>query len=135
MASSSLPIVNSSDSCVSESLTYPSIPFSKKKIEELLNKYPNRVPIVISSKSFKTQINRFIVPLDMTVAQFIVILRNKTKLKPEEALYIFIKDCSVKNKENGVIAPSSESMGSLYEKYKDDKLLLNLVYEKESVFG
>ena len=112
--------------------------FSKKKIEELLRKYPDRIPIVISSKTFKSHnINRFIVPVDMTITQFMVILRNKTKLKEMEAIFIFVKDCNGKNKDKttDILAPVSETLGSLYNKYKDEKLILNLFYEKEDVFG
>ena len=62
--------------------------FSKKKIEEILKKYPDRIPIVISSKSFKSHdVNRFIVPVEMTITQFMVILRNKTKLNEKVQCY------------------------------------------------
>jgi GABA(A) receptor-associated protein len=114
-----------------ENLTH----FSKKKIEELISKHPNRIPIVISSKSFKEhKVNRFIVPIDMTINQFMIILRNKTKINPTEAIFIFVKDYK-KNGKKDIIAPVSETIGSLYDKYKDDKLILNLDYEKEAVFG
>jgi hypothetical protein len=132
-SSSSSTIPNSSVSSGVES-RFPSnsiLHFSKKKIEELLNKYPDRIPIIISSKSFETNsCNRFIVPLHMTIGQFISMLRNRTQIKQDESLFIFVKDG---NKD--VIAPSSESLGSLYEKYKDSNLILNLFYEKEAVFG
>ncbi len=109
--------------------------FSKKKIEELMSKFPDRVPIVISSKSFKEHnINRFIVPVNMTINQFMIILRNKTKINSTEAIFIFVKDYKKTSKQD-VIAPVSETIGSLYDKYKDDKLILNLFYEKEAVFG
>ena len=117
---------------------HPPTQFSKKKIEEILRKYPDRIPIVISSKTFKSHnVNRFIVPIDMTLNQFMRILRNKTKLNEMEAIFIFVKDCSLKNKDksNEIIAPVSETIGSLYDKYKDEKLILNLFYEKEDVFG
>ncbi len=109
--------------------------FSKKKIEELINKHPNRIPVVISSKSYKEhKANRFIVPIDMTVNQFMIILRNRTKINSTEAIFIFVKDYKTVAKKD-IIAPASETIGSLYDKYKDDKLILNLVYEKEAVFG
>jgi hypothetical protein len=93
-----------SSAVVSNNNEEPSIQstqFSKKKIEEILRKYPDRIPVVISSKSFKSHnINRFIVPVDMTINQFMIILRNKTKLKEMEAIFIFVKDGSLKNKSN-----------------------------------
>jgi GABA(A) receptor-associated protein len=112
-------------------------PFSRKKIEELLSKYPERVPVVISSTSFKMHgLNRFIVPFDMTIAQFMLILREKVELQKEEAIFIFIKEIdSDNNCKSDILAPVSTSIGPLYNQYKDKNLVLNLIYEKEQVFG
>jgi microtubule-associated protein 1 light chain len=109
-------------------------PVSKKKIEEMLNKHPNRVPIIISSTSFKEHgQHRFIVPNNITVSEFMKILRNKVSLKQEEAIFIFVKDKSLNN--DAVIVPSSSSIESIYNQYKDNNMVLNLIYEKEAVFG
>ena len=112
--------------------------FTRKKIEMLIKKYPDRVPILISSLSHKTHgINRFIVPIDMTVASFMSLLRKKVELASTETIFIFVKnnktDSSISTTD--VIAPTSATLGTLYEQYKDDKLVLNLLYEKENVFG
>jgi hypothetical protein len=107
--------------------------FSKKKIEELLIKYPNRIPIVLSSISYKKIGNiKLIVPFDMTLTQFITILRNKIELKKEEAIYFFVKDT---NNKSDVIIPTTSSLGPLYNQYKDKSLILNMYFEKEAVFG
>ena len=109
-------------------------PVSKKKIENMLNKHPNRVPIIISSNSFKEHgQHRFIVPNNITVSEFMKILRNKVSLKPEEAIFIFVKDKSLNN--DAFMVPASSSIESIYNQYKDNNLVLNLIYEKEAVFG
>jgi GABA(A) receptor-associated protein len=109
-------------------------PVSKKKIEDMLNKHPDRVPIVISSNSYKENgQHRFIVPNNITIAEFMKILRKKISLRPEEAIFIFVKDNTIKNGD--VMVPSSSTVGSIYNEYKDMNLILNLIYEKESVFG
>ena len=109
------------------------ISFSKKKIEDLLIKYPNRIPIVLSSISYKKNgIIKLIVPFDMTLATFINILQKKIELKKEEAVYFFVKDT---NTNSDVIIPTSSTLGPLYNQYKDKSLILQLCYEKESVFG
>jgi GABA(A) receptor-associated protein len=119
--------------------TIESPQFTRKKIEQLLSKHPDRVPIVISSISHKAYgINRFIVPLDMTVAGFMTLLRKKVELDPQESIFIFIKktnNSSSTVSKGDIIAPTSATLGSLYEQHKDDKLVLNLLYEKENVFG
>ncbi len=119
--------------------TIESPQFTRKKIEQLLSKHPDRVPIVISSISHKSHgVNRFIVPLDMTVGGFMTLLRKKVELKANESIFIFIKknqNSSTAISKGDIIAPTSATLGSLYEQHKDDKLVLNLLYEKENVFG
>jgi hypothetical protein len=61
------------------------------------------------------------------------ILRNKVSLKPEEAIFIFVKDKSLNN--DAFMVPASSSIESIYNQYKDNNLVLNLIYEKEAVFG
>jgi hypothetical protein len=125
----------------SSQLTIPQPPsdFSRKKIEILLRKYPDRVPIIISSKSIKHNVNRFITPLNMTISEFIVILRQKIQIVPSDAIYIFIKQKS-KNTDNNTIntdimVQPSATIGTLYDMYKDDNMVLNILFEKEAVFG
>lgn len=119
--------------------TIESPQFTRKKIEQLLAKHQDRIPIVISSMSHKEHgINRFIVPLDMTVGGFMTLLRKKVGLGANESIFIFIKknpNSASSVSKGDIMAPASVSLGSLYEQHKDDKLVLNLVYEKENVFG
>ncbi len=107
---------------------------SKNKIEEMIKKHPNRVPIIISSNSFKEHgQHRFIVPNNITIAEFMKILRNKVSLRPEEAIYVFVKDITIS--KEGILVPSSSTVESIYNQYKDKNLVLNLIYEKEEIFG
>lgn len=119
--------------------TIESPEFTRKKIAQLIAKHPDRVPIVISSISHKEHgVNRFIVPLDMTVGGFMTLLRKKVELGVNESIFIFIKkntNSTSSISKGDIMATTSATLGSLYEQYKDEKLILNLVYEKENVFG
>jgi GABA(A) receptor-associated protein len=102
------------------------------KIQNLLNKYPDRVPIVLFSKTYIKNPLRFAVPLDLTITQFMVLLRTKIELKPEEAIFFFVKD---NDTGQDIMVQSSVTIESLYSQYKDKDNLLNLFFEKEAVFG
>jgi GABA(A) receptor-associated protein len=133
-------IENSSNSSKYNNInTIESPQFTRKKIEQLLSKHPDRIPIVISSVSHKIHgINRFIVPLDMTVGGFMTLLRKKVELSVNESIFIFVKkniNSQSSVSKGDILAPTSATLGSLYEQHKDDKLVLNLAYEKENVFG
>ena len=106
---------------------------NKNKIDSLLKKYPDRIPIITSSKSIKDKCeNKFVVPLTMTASEFIIIFRKKVNLASTESIFLFIKD--IKN-NNDVIIQSSTTFESLYQQYKDSNNILNIVIEKEAVFG
>ncbi len=112
---------------------------NKNKIETLLKKYPNRVPIVITSRSINlkekennTNNTNFIVPSNITIAEFLIILRKRIKIYNEEAIFMFVIDNITKK---DIMVPSSSTIDSLYSQYKDENLILNLYVEKESVFG
>ncbi len=104
--------------------------FNRKKIECLLKKYPDRYPIIISSKSIKCDNIKYI-SANMTIAEFMIILRQKINLNSTEALFFFIKD---KHNTDIMIQPSS-TIQELYNVYKDNNLVLNVMFEKEAVFG
>lgn len=108
-----------------------SIPF-EKRIEEadrVLEKYPNRIPIIVEpgTRSVK-KINRkkYLVPTDLTVGQFMHVIRQRINLESSEAIYLFC---------NGKLAPTSKLLIELYEneKYKDKFLYFQ--YCNESTFG
>jgi GABA(A) receptor-associated protein len=103
------------------------------KIQNLLNKYPDRVPIVITSKTYiKDNQLRFAVPQNLTITQFMVLLRTKIELKPEEAIFFFVKD---NDTGQDIMVQSSVTIEYLYTQYKDKDSILNLFFEKEAVFG
>lgn len=106
---------------------------NKIKIDNLLKKYPDRIPVITSSKSIKDKCeNKFVVPLNMTAAEFILMFRKKVTLDSTESIFLFIKD--TKNNSD-VIVQSSTTFESLYNLYKDSDNILNIIIEKEAVFG
>ena len=67
----------------------------RTEVYRLLKKYPDKIPVIIQkdkSCSFETgaNINKFLVPADLTVGQLIYTLRQRVKLSPEQALFIFL---------------------------------------------
>jgi GABA(A) receptor-associated protein len=98
-----------------------------KRIKE---KYPDRIPIIVekinNSKAPMIDKNKYLVPCDLTVGQFIYVIRKRMELPAEQALYLFIKD---------TIPPSSALMFHMYEWYKDHDGYLYVFYSSENTFG
>lgn len=103
--------------------------FSESK--RVMEKYSNRIPIICEKLSSKADLpdidkTKYLVPNDLTVGQFVYIIRNRMKLPPEEALFLLIS--------NNIFS-SSTLMGTLYNFYKDADGFLYIQYCKENTFG
>jgi hypothetical protein len=102
------------------------------KSSTILKKYTNMVPILLeknkSDKILKGNIqkSKYIIHRDTTIAQVLVILRERLGIQSSQAIYI---SCS-----NNII-PGSFSLGELYDKYKKNDGFLYLEYCSENVFG
>jgi GABA(A) receptor-associated protein len=107
--------------------------FSQRKEESLrvLTKYPERVPIICEKSNQRNlpdlDKKKYLVPRDLTVGQFGYVIRRRMNLKQEESLFIFIN--------NETIASTSDTIGNLYNKYKDIDGFVYVNYSKENVFG
>jgi hypothetical protein len=59
-------------------------------------KYPDRIP-VISEKSESSSIpdidkKKYLVPSDLTMCQFVYVIRKRIKLPPDQAIFIFVNN-------------------------------------------
>ena len=101
-----------------------------KQTEDIIKKYPSRIPIFISRSNDLTtpriDRNKFLVPEDLSLGQFMFVIRKRIKLKSEDAIYLFI---------NNKVPPTSAQMSHLYCLNKSDDGYLYIVYSGESTFG
>ena len=98
-----------------------------KETSALLKKYPDKIPIIVENNvKFHLERNKFLCPHDMSVGQFILILRNRINLNPSQSIYIFHDGKTFKN---------DKMMLDMYKLYGDTDKFLKLNYELESVFG
>mmetsp|Transcript_25372 Transcript_25372/g.35749 ORF Transcript_25372/g.35749 Transcript_25372/m.35749 type:complete len:122 (+) Transcript_25372:78-443(+) len=106
--------------------------FDKRKAEaqRIRLKYPDRIP-VITEKAANSDIadidkKKYLVPADLTVAQFVYVIRKRIKLEPEQAIFIFVNDS---------LPPSTALMSQIYKEKADEDGFLYVTYSGESTFG
>ena len=103
---------------------------SKQKIDRIKLKYPNRIPVIVNksknSNAPDIDKNKYLVPSDLTLGQFIYVIRKRIKISPEQAIYVFCKD---------TLPNTSMVMSELYNIYKNSNELLELTYNIENTFG
>ena len=69
---------------------------------------------------------KYLVPQDLTVGQFVYVVRKRIRLAPEKAIFIFI---------NNVLPPTAALMSSIYDEQKDEDGFLYVQYSGENTFG
>lgn len=112
---------------MSNDLTLKPIEFEKIKVQ-----YPGRIPVFVTKASgIKSDIpdlpkNKFLVQSDLTVGNFLYIIRRQIKLPAEKALFIFC---------NNTLPMTSMTIGQLYNLHKSSDQALHLIYTSESTFG
>lgn len=97
--------------------------------QNVLKKYPDRIPIIcepLSKLLPSIDKTKYLVPWDLTIGQYIWVIRQRLKLHSEEALFLLI---------NGHILPTNAIIGHIYHDYKDNDGFLYCVYTKENTFG
>ena len=106
----------------------------EKRLEEsnkVLDKHPNRIPCIVEkcpkcNKVATIDKKKFLVPCDLTIGQFIFVIRKRLKISPHEAIFIFV---------NNTIPPSTSTISEIYNKYKDLDKFLYFLYSSENTFG
>ena len=115
--------------------------FANKSVHErqaevlrMLKKYPDKVPVVIvkdkGCKNITEPANtKFLVPNELTVAQFLYTLRKRIFLKPDQALFLFFG-------KSNEMPSATDQMVSVYERHRDpNDDMLYAIYSSESTFG
>jgi len=93
-------------------------------------KYPDRIPVIVE-KSPKSDVpeldkKKYLVPSDLTVGQFVYVIRKRVKLSAEKAIFVFV---------NNALPPTASLMSTIYEENKDEDGFLYIQYSGENTFG
>lgn len=98
----------------------------------VMEKYPERIPVICeknnNNKNSLPEIDKhkFLLHHDLTVGQFIYVIKKRMNLNSEEAIFLFVSN---------TIPSSSTLMSVLYKRYRDPDGFLYIQYTKENVFG
>ncbi len=103
-----------------------------KESTTIIQKYPYKIPIICERHSKSDNIpaikkNKYLVPFDFSVGNFLYTIRQNIQIPSEIALYLLI--------DNNTIPPTTTSMINLYENYKDADGFLYISYLTENTFG
>eukprot|EP01084_Bolivina_argentea_P181209 312995_1 len=98
----------------------------KEKATRVISKYGDRVPVICerdpNSSIQEMDRSKILVPKELTVAQFIKVIRKRIKLTAEQYIFLFINDTLVVN---------GKMMADVYDEHKDEDGFLYVSYSAE----
>ncbi|KAG5516464.1 hypothetical protein RHGRI_037245 [Rhododendron griersonianum] len=106
--------------------------FERRQTEaaRIREKYPERIPVIVerAERSDVPEVDKkkYLVPADLTVGQFVYVVRKRIKLSAEKAIFVFV---------NNVLPPTAALMSAIYEENKDEDGFLYMTYSGENTFG
>jgi GABA(A) receptor-associated protein len=105
----------------------------RDEFERINRNYPDKIPIICETKQDDYHLGKlnkikYLVMRDLTVGQFMYVIRKRLKIPPEKAIFLLVN--------NNVIPPTAHTIGSIYDKYKDPgDSMLYFSISSESFFG
>lgn len=109
-------------------------PFHRRKAlaDGIRERYTNRIPIIVLQPQHGNNIPtlsqyKYLVPNDLTVSQFMFVLRKRLKLDHAKAIFIFVNRSTLLN--------GSVSLDLIYTQHKSDDGFLYLTLTGENTFG
>ena len=102
----------------------------KQEAQKMRDKYPDRIPVIVE-RAPHSDINeidkkKYLVPKDLTVGQFVHVIRKRIKLDAEKAIFIFV---------NNMLPATASMMSTIYDEHKDEDGFLYVTYNGEDTYG
>ncbi|KAG5561342.1 hypothetical protein RHGRI_004390 [Rhododendron griersonianum] len=102
----------------------------KAESGRIREKYADRIPVIVE-KAERSDIpdidkKKYLVPADLTVGQFVYVVRKRINLSAEKAIFVFVKN---------TLPPTAALMSAIYKENKDEDGFLYMTYSGENTFG
>lgn len=128
-----MPLFSSKPVPEASSFTEGELEKRTREAKHIITKFNGeRIPIVVerAKSSAKTipliDQSKYLVPSSMTFGQFVLIIRRRIKLAPNQAIFLYV---------NNVLPPATVTLGQLYQEHKDSTGFISCLYSNESTYG
>ncbi|RVE67334.1 hypothetical protein OJAV_G00102020 [Oryzias javanicus] len=104
----------------------------KNEVCSIRSKFPNKLPVIVERYIREKTLpllnkTKFLVPFELTLGQFLCLLRNKIELESSQSLFLLVADRTM--------SCMSSSMGDVYSRFRDADGFLYITYASQEMFG
>ncbi|PSN34210.1 Microtubule-associated proteins 1A/1B light chain 3C [Blattella germanica] len=104
----------------------------KEEVAVIRSKFPNKVPVIVDRFYKELSLpqldkTKFLVPQEITMSQFVTIIRNRMQLGSTQAFYLLVNNRSM--------VSLSKTLAEVYSEHQDDDGFLHVTYASQEVFG
>ncbi|XP_068176868.1 microtubule-associated proteins 1A/1B light chain 3C isoform X1 [Antennarius striatus] len=104
----------------------------KQEVAGIRSKFPNKIPVIIERYEREKYLppldkTKFLVPHELTMTQFVTVIRNRMALLPSQAFYLLINSSGM--------ASMSLTMAQVYREHQDEDGFLYMTYASQEMFG
>jgi len=102
------------------------------ELQIVLRNHPNKIPVYITKSKYDSSDipditrHKFLIPSHCLMGEFIYSVRRWIKLRPEQAIFLFIGD---------TVLCSNVTMQEIYTRHKRLDGMLHVTYASENTFG
>lgn len=101
-----------------------------QEAKRIMKKYPTRIPIIVEKHKYcslpEIDKNKYLVDKDMTIREFLYVIRKKIQLDKSESIFLTI---------NNKLFSSNDIVSKIYKNEKNEDGFLYIVYSSENTFG
>ncbi|KAI8479900.1 PREDICTED: microtubule-associated proteins 1A/1B light chain 3C-like [Branchiostoma belcheri] len=104
----------------------------RDEVEGIRAKFPTKVPVIVERYHKERELpildkTKFLVPQELTMSQFVTIIRNRMSLSASQAFYLIVNNKS--------LASMSTTLAEIYKDEKDEDGFLYMTYASQEMFG
>ncbi|XP_025028543.1 microtubule-associated proteins 1A/1B light chain 3C, partial [Python bivittatus] len=103
-----------------------------EEVAGIRGKFPTKVPVIVERYQKEKYLplldkTKFLVPQELTMTQFITIIRSRMALSATQAFYLLVNNKS--------LASMSLTLAEVYRDYKDEDGFVYMTYASQEMFG